>query len=328
MKKIIISIFLLFSFTQKAKALCAANPSQQIVTITSLCYACMFPLRIAGVTATPGIMPDPLGSVGSPICTCPMPPPIFIRIGIPVSFFEPSRMIDVVKDPFCFESLGFGIPSSYGLLSGFKGAGEADNSKHSFFQAHYMIYPVYSILELMTDFICLEMTGVDVGYMTEVDPLWQDDMLTALIQPEALLFANPISNFACMADSAASQVFMPLDLLFWCKGSWGNAYPMTGRVVSGNYIEAAASSAGSLLYKLHRELMAWGSWGQLGLCGYYPAPIWRKSAYRLQLIAPIPHPMATTIGQSSFMWGAGKNIPGVSTNFGFMLFKKRECCAF
>ena len=330
LKKLIVTIFLIFTLNQKAEAVCINNPAQQLTTLTSLCYACMLPLSIAGVQIAQGIIPDPMGAVGSPICTCPMPPPIFIKIGIPISFYEPSRMLDVVKDPFCFESLGFGIPVSaaQGLLAGVKGNGEMDNNKNSFFQAHYMIYPVYSILEILTDFICLEMTGVDIGYMTEVDPLWQDDGLTALMQPEALLFANPISNFACMADSIASQVYAPLDPLFWCKGSWGNAYPMTGRVVSGDYITAAASAGASLIYKLHRQLIAWGSWGQAGLCGYYPAPIWRKSAYRMQLMAPVPNPLANVIGQHDMIWGAGRNIPGVSTNFGFMLFKKRECCAF
>ena len=326
--KRIVKFFLGISLSAKLLfGLCYPNPAQMMTNIMFTCYACMLPLRIAGVTVAPGIMPDPMGSVGSPICMCPAPPPIMVRIGIPVSFYEPSRLIDTVKDPYCFEGLGIGIPMSV-IQQGVKGNGEEDNNKHSFFQAHEVIYPVYSILELLTDFICLEITGVDVAYMTEVDPLWQDDMLTALIQPEALLFGNPITNLACMADSISSIANITLDPLFWCKGSWGNAYPMTGRVVSGDYLTAAASAGAELIYKLHRQLIMWGSWGQLGLCGYYPAPIWRKSAYRMQLIAPVPHPMAMSIGHTGMFWEAGKNIPMIGTNFSFMLFKKRECCAF
>ena len=258
-------------FPNKAEAVCKPNPAQLAQTVFATCYACMLPLSIAGVRVLHGHMPDPQGSVGSPICVCPMPPPLFIRIGIPVSFYEPSRLIDVVKDPYCFAGMGFGM-SLNPMGGGTKGDG-VDRTR-TFFQSHYYIFPIYSILELMTDFICLEKTGFDMAYITEVDPLWQDDMLTAIINPEALLFGNPITNLACIADSVSSQINVSLDPLFWCKGSWGNAYPLTGNTNTKDYVEDSASVAASMIYKLHRQLILWGSWGQAGLCGYYPAPIW------------------------------------------------------
>ncbi|MDZ7818224.1 MAG: TraU family protein [Aliarcobacter sp.] len=67
--------------------------------------------------------------------------------------------------------------------------------------------------------------------------------------------------------------------------------------------------AASLIYKLHRQLILWGSWGQAGLCGYYPAPIWRKSAYRLQIVTPILSPYAKTTGTTGMMWSFGENPP-------------------
>jgi hypothetical protein len=33
--------------------------------------------------------------------------------------------------------------------------------------------------------------SIDILYITEIDPLWQDSELTAIINPEAVLFANP-----------------------------------------------------------------------------------------------------------------------------------------
>jgi len=329
MKKLISSLtlctmILLFP-TADAKAVCKPNPAQLVETVMATCYACMLPLSIAGVQILQGPMPDPQGSVGSPICICPMPPPIFMRIGVPVSFFEPSRLIDVVKDPYCFAGMGFGMSGSV-MGAGTKGDG-VDRTR-TFFQSHYYVFPIYSMLELLTDFICVESTGFDLAYITEVDPLWQDDTLTAIINPEALLFGNPVTNLACIADSVSSLVNVSLDPLFWCKGSWGNAYPLSGNTNTKDYVEDSASVAASMIYKLHRELILWGSWGQLGLCGYFPAPIWRKSAYRLQIMAPIPHPMATGIGQSGLLWSFAKNIPFVGDNFSYLLFKKRECCAF
>ncbi|EAJ4838564.1 conjugal transfer protein TraU, partial [Campylobacter jejuni] len=83
-----------------------------------------------------------------------------------------------------------------------------------------------------------------------------------------------------------------------------------------------------MIYKLHRELILWESAGQLGLCGEYPMPIWRKSSYRLQILAPVPHPMGMGIGQSGILWSFAKNYPVAGDNFTFMVFKKKECCAF
>jgi conjugal transfer pilus assembly protein TraU len=317
-------LIFLFALQINLFAVCAPTGALTVDIILKADYTAMFPLRIAGITIVPGRIQDVGGSVGSPICVCSDPIP---RIGIPVSFFEPSRLIEVVKDPYCFPSMGFGLTTSGGALGGTSGD-DGSGNQSTFYQAHYYIFPVYALLELLTDFICLEMTGFDMAYITEVDPLWNNDTLSAIINPEALLFGNPIANLACIADAVSSAVFEPLDALFWCKGSWGNAYPLTGQTGGDGYVEASASVAASLIYKLHRQLILWGSWGQAGLCGYYPAPIWRKSAYRLQIVTPIPSLYATTIGTTGTIWSFGKNPPFVGDNFSYLLFKKRECCAF
>ena len=319
------SIFIFLIFIQvNLFAVCAPTGALTVDIILKADYTAMFPLRIAGIPIVPGRIQDVGGSVSSPICICKDPIP---RIGIPVSFFEPSRLIEVVKDPYCFPSMGFGLTTSGGTLGGTSGD-DGSGNQSTFYQAHYYIFPIYALLELLTDFICLQMTGFDMAYLTEVDPLWNNDTLSAILNPEALLFGNPVSNLACIADAVTSAVFEPIDALFWCKGSWGNAYPLTGQTGGDGYVEGGASVAASLIYKLHRQLVLWGSWGQAGLCGYYPAPIWRKSAYRLQIVTPIPSLYATTIGTTGMLWSFGKNPPFVGDNFSYLLFKKRECCAF
>ncbi len=319
------SIFIFLIFMQvNLFAVCAPTGALTVDIILKADYTAMFPLRIAGIPIIPGRIQDVGGSVSSPICICKDPIP---RIGIPVSFFEPSRLIEVVKDPYCFPSMGFGLTTSGGALGGTSGD-DGSGNQSTFYQAHYYIFPIYALLELLTDFICLQMTGFDMAYLTEVDPLWNNDTLSAILNPEALLFGNPISNLACIADAVTSAVFEPIDALFWCKGSWGNAYPLTGQTGGDGFVEGGASVAASLIYKLHRQLILWGSWGQAGLCGYYPAPIWRKSAYRLQIVTPIPSLYATTIGTTGMLWSFGKNPPFVGDNFSYLLFKKRECCAF
>ena len=324
MKKLIATILFTLSLYNVNVKACVPNPTATAQIIATMCHSCVFPLSVGGVQLIQGVMPDPSTIVSSPICVCNDP---FPRIGIPVSFFEPSRIIEVVSVPFCFSSLGIPAPPNP-ALSGTKPSG-GTSTKNTFMQVHYMIFPVYALMEIATDFVCLQVSATDYAYISEVDPTWQDDTLAAFLNPEALLFGNPISNLACIADSVSSSVYFPLDPLFWCMGSWGNAYPLTGhKDTSGDFIQDTAAIAARMIYKLHRELVLWGSWGQAGLCGYYPMPIWRKTPYRLQPILPIPHPIGIVIGQTGLVWSMFKNIPMSFDNFAYMLFKKRECCAF
>jgi len=307
-------------------AKCTATPANIMTEIFSLDYSAMLPLKIAGVTILPGNMPDTITTINKPICTCPAPPPIFIRIGIPVGFFNPDRIIDSVKDAYCFEGLGVNLQ-----MHGNNGVQGQDTNAgdNTFYQTHLITFAPFEILDIATDFMCLQApSSLDIGYMTELDPMWNDDALAALIQPEALLFGNPVTNLACVADSIAAQADRTIPALFWCKGSWGNAYPMTGSVTSGDYIQSSASAAASLIYKLHRQLMMWATWGEPALCHKYPAPIWEKDAYRMQLILPIPNKKAFVIGQSGLLWDYGKNPPFKGDNFSYIIFRKRDCCAF
>ena len=321
-----------------AKADCNPNSAQTASTIKDICWECLFPLYIAGQYIYKGNMPDVRGRAlgASLICRCDLPPPIFLRIGFPIGYFEASRMIDVVKDPYCFMGLGFQmdynkVASMGGIKLGGTKAQAEEKGDRVFMQAHYVVYPVMEYLGMFMDTICLNWgVGIDMAYMTEIDPLWQDDELMAFLQPEALLFGNPISNLACVADATAAQINRPLDPLFWCKGSWGNAYPLTGNTLNKDYVEDAASIAASLIYKLHREAILWESSGYPAVqdsCYDYPMPFWLKSSYRLQIIAPVAHYTATGIGKSGMLWDFGKNIPFVKDdNFSFMVFKKKECC--
>ncbi len=323
MKKLFFSLIAAVSF---AFGKCNATPANLMTEIFKLDYSAMLPLKIAGVTILPGNMPDTITTINKPICICPAPPPIFIRIGIPVGFFNPDRIIDSVKDSYCFPSVGvnLGMHGNDGKQGKDTNAGE-----YTFYQTHMIMFAPFEILDIATDFICLQAPStLDIGYMTELDPMWNDDALAALIQPEALLFGNPVTNLACIADSIAAQTYHSLPELFWCKGAWGNAYPMTGRTTSNDYIQSSASVAAELIYKLHRQLMMWATWGEPALCHKYPLPIWEKDAYRMQLILPIPNPKAFVIGTTGLLWDYGKNPPFKGDNFSYIIFRKKDCCAF
>lgn len=329
-----IALALIVSSPTKSEAKCVAGGFQILSMLGAVCWECMFPITISGIPIVVGPMYNQPALTGAyqPICLCPFPPPIFVRIGLPIGFFEASRLAETVSEAFCFPMFGFQIPAAApGTLGGSVASktNQTEKSGKTFMQVHWYDFPIYAIIEILTDFICLEMTSFDLAYITEVDPLWQDDMLTALINPEALMFGNPITNLACMADSVSALVGYALDPLFWCKGSWGNAYPLGGNTHSKNIPEDAASITASFIYKLHRELILWNAFGPGPLlCFKTPSPIWHKNAYRMQLIYPIPHPLGTVIGQHGLIWTTGKNPPFIGDNFGFLIFKRRECCAF
>lgn len=302
--------------------------------ITDVFWKCLFPIKIAGITIISG--PEegkPVESedkVDSPICICPLSGPPFIRIGIPIAYWEPARILESVKDPFCFPSLGIG----FGGLSGgtLQGTSASDatskNKRQQAVQAHWYLFVPMALLEILTDFVCMEHSGFDVLYLTEVDPMWNDDILSLLIHPESLLFANPFAQLACTADAVTSTaVGYSLSPLFWCMGSWGSAYPLGGKISHGEVTEGSVALGSRMVYKLGREGLLWDT--AIDMCYAVPSLIWVKHHWRLQLLRPKVGRQCVNIGKEGFLWGSAKNIPKPgSDNFAIMVFRKRRCCAF
>lgn len=294
--------------------------------ITDVCWKCIFPLKIAGVTVVKG-NPDP-GHSRKPLCTCPNPPKQPL-IGIPISFWEPVRLVDVTRTPYCLVSMG-GLKVS---PSGIKDRGHVsddfgDGRKRSFYNVHWYIYPIFSILEVLTDFLCREKGGVDVAYMTELDPFWNDDERSAIINPEGILFGNVVAQLACAADCMAASAHLPIDALFWCGGCQGSVYPFGGTINdhSGG-VQASLLLVTRLIAKLHRQGVLWGYAGDEGLCGRYFLPILKKSHYRTQMTYPIPQTSeCQTLGKTEIFWQGGREYPYKGEDFGYLIWRKRSCC--
>jgi conjugal transfer pilus assembly protein TraU len=314
-----------------AHAICAGSPHNPL---TEVCYQCMFPFKIAGVTVAraPTDTPDAPDAASAPICVCPIPTPPFFRVGISVSFWEPARFVEVVKDAYCFPSIGvgFGSPRAGFLNGGSEDGANTQENASTFFQAHYAIYPIWSMLELFVDSACLETSGFDIAYLTEVDPTWNDDLLALTIYPETLLFGNMPAQLSCIADAVASNAGLPLSPLFWCLGSWGSTYPMSGHVTDDQLVQASLAAASRLIYKMGRigSICDPGLW----VCSCVPTPIWVKHNYRFSIAKPVTGYQCIPPGRSSLIWGAGKNPPlpaggNSEDNFMYILFRKRACCA-
>ena len=303
--------------------------------ITDICWSCLFPITIGGIKIASHNSEDTPNS-HQLICLCPKPPLPVPVPGIPISFWEPVRLIDVTRTPYCMVNMGgIQMAGDTNTLQGrgsvsTNGGGSDRSLKHSFYQLHWYIYPVIYWLELLVDFICLEKSSFDVAYLTELDPFWNDDETNFIINPEAVLFANPIAQAACAADCLSASSNFPIDSLFWCGGCQGTLYPFTGSIpahVGG--VQASLLATQKLMAKLHREFLLWGYMGSEGYCGKYPMPIIRKSQYKTQMVYPTPNTEGCQpLGRSEILWGSNKEFPYQGEDFGYLIWRKRNCCMF
>jgi conjugal transfer pilus assembly protein TraU len=288
--------------------------------ITDVCWDCLFPITVAGVklSGTRG-QPDTKTSKDI-LCACPRPGIPVPVPGIPIGFWEPARLVDVTKSPMCMVNLG-GISLGTTAQKGFKEDGE-----NAFFHVHWYIYPVLYWLEILMDFACMETSSVDIAYMTEFDPFWGNDVKTSILNPETLLFANPIAQAACVADCITSSCGLSNNLMFWCAGCQGGIYPFSGTTSYHNGgVGTSALIASKFMAKMHRQLMLWGYYGTEGLCGKYPMPVIKKSQYRMQMTYP-QRSKCHRIGETEVLWQAGKEYPVWGEDFGFLIWRKRDCC--
>lgn len=341
MRIVVLSLVLLWSmvfgsFAGPATAACGATgegtPATALKVWTTAIATIynIFPIRIGGVTIASFKGLEDFNSVSNtPVCLCMDPLP---RIGLKVSLWEPIAFLEATKIPSCSPSLGMSLPlPSRAAQMGFGGedSGDEDQSNYHFYQFHYIKFHPFAVLNMFLDFVCLEKSGLDIAYMSELDPLWQSDVWASILNPEAILVANPIAQMSCMADSAAATMGFPLDFLWWCLGTWGSLYPMTGNVSQGINLTSQMNISARAVAKLHRQLILWGSVGENGLCGMYPMPVMRKSQYSLLPLHPVPYPLRIPLGRSVMLWGQGQETPFVNhhvyVNF---LYRKRDCCAF
>ncbi len=298
--------------------------------VTDICWSCLFPISLGGAKLWPG-RPD-TKNPDLPVCACGSPVP---RIGLAIGFWEPARLVDVTTKPWCFPNLGGmkldpGLDIGHGQYTGPElGGGRTANTAN--WQAHYYVYPLLYWMEILTDFLCFESASFDIAYMTEIDPLWNDDTLTTLINPEVALFANPLAVAACAGDCAAATAKLPVDEMFWCSGCNGPMFPMNGNIAAHNSpVQSSRLAAERLLFKMHRQGLAWGTAGSKALCGKYIQPILKKSQYRIQMTNPISTVSGkyacSSIGASTLPPDAGRSYPVKGEDFGYLLWRKRNCC--
>lgn len=329
-RRALVAMFLMVGVGTSASAETVGTCTGRFVNpITDICWSCLFPLSVGSFKIWPSNRPD-TDNPDVPVCYCPL-----AQVGVAMGFWEPVRLADVSMKPWCFVNLG-GLSLNPGFDIGQKhfagpsaigGRGQNTGSWH----IHWYIYPLIYWLELLTDFACMESASIDVAYVSEVDPTWQDSELATILNPEAVIFANPLATAACAVDCVEATRKLPLDALSWCAGCHGTMYPMNGNIPAQlGHVQGSRLALSRFIYKLHRQMVAEGTMGSKGLCSKYPMPVLRKQQYRLQGVNPRPQTKGryacAPIGAASVLYGAGQMTPVIGEDFGYLVWRKRNCC--
>jgi conjugal transfer pilus assembly protein TraU len=328
MIKRITTIFLIVFYGMHTSAYAKQCTGAFVNPITDICWKCLFPITIGKFELVKGQRPD-TRNPGSPICVCP-------KFGIPVpgivgGFWEPVRLVDVSSEPYCFVNMG-GLKLDMGIRRDQGGRPTSSSSQISRWYTHYYAYPILYILELVMDILCLEQSSFDLLWVSELDPTGMDDDLASILNPEAFLFNNLLAQAACSADCTATSLpgkgHLPIDSLFWCSGCQGTMYPLNGSVnahIGG--IQASLNATTKVIAKMHRLLFADNTSAETisGICQKTKAPVIKKSQYRYQLVNP-----DTTdcyqLGRSTTYFESNKEIPITREDFGYLIWRKRNCC--
>ncbi|OES24221.1 TraU family protein [Alteromonas macleodii] len=312
----LVTLVFLLLLSSRANATCNGtflNP------ITDIAWENIFPISIGGVIEI-GKDSKYSHGIGAPICTCSRA--LIPMIGIKVAMWEPARIIDTVKDPFCMMPFGSVIAPAGNLTV--KGAGSRDTrDSNQFNQFHWYIFPALALLDLFVDLPCVDyQREFDVAMMTELLLTWNNDQYSTIINPEALLVANPVAQLACMADATSVMFRRPIDQLFWCIGNH-SVYPIAGTVDSADPVEAHMANAAKAIFQMGRLGLLW-QYRSDG-CGLTPSIMWSKSRWRLQLSKPVRSSEARYPGVPGVIWTPLKHPP-LDDNFMTIVFRKLDCC--
>ncbi|MGR5096605.1 TraU family protein [Vibrio maritimus] len=279
--------------------------------IDQVCWSCLLPVKIAGLGDSPE------GSASSnPFCACFDEDLGLPEVGMPIGFFQPARIVSFSATPYCMPSFGSRLSDDVTSLGN---AGTADTQSvddKSFFHYKYWTYPLMSMIQMFTNADCnnTSATTLDLMYFSEVDPLYNSDMLAFLMAPESIVFANAVAQSICTADCATLMAGGEIEQNFFCAGCAGNLYPLTGTSTTSDddMVRNTELLTTRLLATLHRRGQAWLTMGNhmvSGSCEVQYAPTLPKTQYRSSMLFPVPEAQNT---QVSFVDGANSSVGSVN----------------
>lgn len=258
----------------------------------------------------------------------------FVRTGTLVTVWEPVRIIETVKDPYCMLAAGEddsdgGTPDDGQALETNSGTHSDTGAQedHSVFQHVHIILPDYIMQSIQqVDNRCWHSSvGNPMDYISEDDAAWSDDTIAAATYPLTSMAADYDMQMECENDAYSSQLGLPNSILFWCMGAWGSTYPMSGHNNNDEYVTGNIALAARAIY-------IGGRTGRIhDAASYYcyagPMPLWIKHYFKLQPLRPARKAYLIPIGLSSHLWDDRLNADmECGDNFAWVLWRRRWCC--
>jgi conjugal transfer pilus assembly protein TraU len=382
-KKLFVSFLIFYNIT--VYGIPSACKGRFLNPVTDICWSCLFPMFIGPIPMVfnvgnqkggtiidddkiipPGIPGFLQGKLPAGACTCPERDIAFMPIGLMMSYYEPSRFVDVTRTPFCMVGLG-GIDMSAGLSGLLPAPGYGDEkhgleTKSTFYQTHFFIDPIMVILGIIDTGCNLGLSkSIDLMFMSEVDPTWNDDSLSIIFSPEVILFSSLPAQLACGIDCIGSSLpniptdnkpIVPLPyyirptmptnpasasnpskFLFWCGGCQGSLYPFDGNNSDSIYpIQTSILSAEKVTGLVHRMGLEDMTTGVIGMCNnLFPDMFMDKSEWKYSIGFPVPQTAYTPIccnsfGETDALWNSGASFPYTGEDFSYVLYHERDCC--
>ena len=280
--------------------------------IQNICWSCVLPMRIMGVG------PKPKGAAASKgVCMCTdgngVP-----EFGWQLGYFQPARIEEVVKTPWCSPLLGGTKLQSGGFEYGIPAS--PVNRKEvdlSFMDSHFFTFPLFQLLDLLMIPDCAGDAQMDIDLlsMTEIDPMWSNDILAFVLNPESVVFANPLAYAWCAADCGVISSGSETETNYFCAGCDGNLYPFTGNVVGiTDPVQVSSLILQRQLASMHRRGLAQKTMGDDEMCGSTYSVFIPRSQYRVSMLYPVPEAKSTKI--TSVTSGAESTNPADETGDG------------
>lgn len=341
--RISLSALLLTAGAASANGTCPASNILGTGIVSNVCWSCIFPLRLAGITMFGNSQSDsgtdangfalsskpkvPNGAANKAICICSdgaLP-----QVGIPVGMWVPTELYETTMSPGCSSVLGgVQIGISDDLYLGTSGVPSGDLEQQSFNHVHTYSFPIVMMMELFTKCVGAY-SDIDILYMSEIDPMWNDPIVAMYGNPMSVFGASVVAQAACAADAVASSVGQPIDNLFWCGGSWTSTMaPYTGFEHAQGNVQFSSSTAQKLLAMNAARGISRSYVGNNALCQAQYAPMLKRSHYRWQAAWPRAEGNRNHgSGESILRWGAGRTIPGVAEMPIYLRWSWTDCCS-
>lgn len=302
--------------------------------VSDICYDCMFPMTMGGGALNFGVDGDDYdtGAGSTAICVCRTS----LKVGTPMSFWEPRYMLDTTNIPGCFPLLGaVNITPSYNSME--YGAIQHTNSglggtvKGAFMHANLYLNPVMTALGVISSSPCLDTRSFDTPFVSWADPTWNDDNLAMILTPYAFPFAGVPEIAAEGPDAIAATLSFPIPELFWVAGAWGPMYPLNGNVATANTPEQVSHLLLARIFaKFHAAAAQQTTAGEDALrsCGSMGVPqlIMDKRQYKTNRTFPFPDNLCTPIGRPLHFQEIGAARPH-DKDYGYFIFQRKDCCA-